>query len=193
MTDHDHDGPDDQHHHEDDAHHHGSDDDHHEHDAAAVSLAVLTISTSRTLESDSSGDAIVEALEDGGHEVVTRDLVTDSEEAIRSRVREFASNEAVGAVVTTGGTGLAPTDVTPEAVRPLFDREMPGFGEVFRTQSVAQAGPHAMLTRATAGIHGTLPIFCLPGSESAARFGTSELVVPVLGHVVGLLDGGTHD
>jgi molybdenum cofactor biosynthesis protein B len=163
---------------------------HHADDADSVAFGVLTVSSSRTLDADASGDAVVAAVEDGGHAVAARDLVADDREAISERVAEWLAEEGVEAVVTTGGTGLTPDDVTVEAVRPLFDREIPGFGEQFRAGSVEQVGPHGMLTRATAGVADGVPVFCLPGSEQAATFGTADLVVPVVGHVVGLASGG---
>jgi len=168
-------------------------DDHHAHDADQIGFGVLTVTSSRTLETDDSGDAIVAGIEDEGHTVAVRDLVADDERAIRERVEELTDREDVDAVVTTGGTGLTPDDVTPAAVRPLFDRSIPGFGEQFRAKSVADVGPHGMLTRATAGIADGVAVFCLPGSEQAAAFGTTELIAPVVAHVVGLAGGGGHD
>jgi len=181
MTDHDHHAHGDHHTH----------DDHHAHDATTVEFGVLTVSSSRTSESDASGDRLVTAIEGAGHAVAVRDLVTDDERTIRERVGEMVDTDGVDAVVTTGGTGLSPEDVTVEAVRPLFDREIPGFGEQFRARSVEQVGLHGMLTRATAGVADGVPVFCLPGSEQAADFGVTELVLPVVGHVVGLTDHGT--
>jgi molybdenum cofactor biosynthesis protein B len=170
-------------------------DDHHAHDAEAVAFGVLTISSSRTLEADPSGDALVDGIEAAGHDVAVRDLVADDERAIRSRVQGMTDHEEVGAVVTSGGTGLTPDDVTVEALAPQFDREIPGFGEQVRARSVEEVGPHGMLTRATAGVIEGIPVFCLPGSEQAATFGMTELVEPVVGHVVGLVssDGHEHD
>lgn len=175
--------------HEDDGHGH----DHHADDATAVAFGVLTVSTSRTLESDASGDAIVEVFEGTPHSVAARDLVADDESAIRDRIESWLADDTVDAVLTTGGTGLTPDDVTPAAAGALFDREIPGFGEQFRARSVDQVGPHGMLTRATAGVASGKPIFCLPGSVDAASFGTAELVVPIVGHVVGLADDSGHD
>ncbi len=166
--------------------------DHHADDASSVSFGVLTVSSSRTLENDASGDAIVDSIETANHTVAVRNLVADDGQAIRKKLTELLDNEAVDAVVTSGGTGLTPDDVTPEAASQLFDREIPGFGEQFRAQSVDEVGPHGMLTRATAGIVDGKPVFCLPGSEQAASFGTSELVLPVVGHVVSLAGGGGH-
>ncbi len=167
------------------------DDHHHHHDADAVSFGVLTVSSSRTLESDASGDALVAAIGDDGHAVAARDLVGDDAAAIRDRVEELLDREDVGAVVTSGGTGVTPDDVTVGAVRPLLDRDLPGFGERFRARSVEEVGPHAIVSRATAGIAEGVPVFCLPGSQQAAEFGTRELVLPVVSHLVGLASGGS--
>ncbi len=168
-------------------------DDHHAHDVSAVNAAVVTVSTSRTVGDDPSGDAIERVLQEAGHTVTGRDLVNDDKGEIRRRVGAFVARTDVDAVITTGGTGVTVDDVTVEAVRPLFDREIPGFGEQFRAQSVEAVGPHGMLSRAVAGTSEGVPIFCLPGSEDGARFGTEELIVPVLGHVVGLAGGDGHD
>jgi molybdenum cofactor synthesis domain len=169
------------------------DDHHHHHDAESVGFGVLTVSSSRTLEADASGDAIADLIEGDGHRVADRELVGDDETAIRQRVEAFLGRESVEAVVTTGGTGVTPDDVTVEAVETLLDRDLPGFGEQFRARSVAEVGPHAMVSRATAGIAGTVPVFCLPGSQQAAEFGTRELVLPIVGHLVGLASGDGHD
>ena len=168
-------------------------DDHHADDAEAIGFGVLTISSSRTVGTDESGDVLVDAIERDGHTVAVRDIVTDDEAAIARCVEELASEDGVDAVVSTGGTGLTPDDVTVEAVRPLFGREIPGFGERFRARSVEDIGPHGMLTRATAGVVTGVPVFCLPGSEQAAEFGAGELVLPVVGHVVGLAGDGDGD
>lgn len=169
-----------------------ADHDHHAHDAESVGVAVLTVSSSRDRAADESGDAIAAALEGTDATVAARDLVTDDESTIRETVTALRDRDAVEAIVTTGGTGLTPDDVTVEAVRPLFDRAIPGFGEQFRARSVEDVGPMAMLSRATAGVTDGVPVFCLPGSEQAARFGTAELVVPILGHAVTMAQGGHH-
>ncbi len=171
------------------------DDHHHHHDADTVSFGVLTVSSSRTLDTDASGDTIVAAIEADGHTVAVRDLVGDEGTSIRERVGEFVDREDVDSVVTTGGTGVTPDDVTVEALTPLFDREVPGFGEQFRARSVEEVGPHAMISRATAGVADGVPVFCLPGSQQAAEFGTEELILPVVGHLVSLAsgEGGGHD
>lgn len=157
----------------------------HDHSTDDVDVAILTVSSSRSLEADPSGDAIESALAETGARVARRDLVADHREAIRTTVEEFA-DEGVDAVVTTGGTGLTADDVTVEAVADLFDKEIPGFGEFFRRRSVEEVGTAAMASRATAGVVGGTVVFCLPGSENAAWFGTTELIAPELDHFVHL-------
>lgn len=170
--------------------HHGSDD-HHGIDAdpADVRCAVLTVSSSRDPGTDASGDAVEAVLSDAGHPVVARDLVADDLDAVRKAVEALA--DEADAVVTTGGSGPAPGDVTPEAVRPLLVKELPGFGERFRRVSEADVGAAAALSRALAGVVRAadgrhVALFCLPGSPDGARAGAA-LVVEGLGHLVGLL------
>lgn len=151
---------------------------------AALRFAVLVVSTSRTLDDDRSGRRIVELLEEAGHEVAGRTLVTDDIDAVRGAVRSAAG---VHAVVLTGGTGLAPLDLTPEAVEPLFSRRIDGFGELFRYLSWQQVGAAAMLSRATAGVlHDGTVVFALPGSVKACELAIRELVLPEIGHLVSL-------
>ncbi|WP_336036287.1 MogA/MoaB family molybdenum cofactor biosynthesis protein [Halobacterium yunchengense] len=166
--------------HEEDAH------DHHHHDADEVGVAVLTVSSSRSLDDDPAGDAVAAAFEADGHEVVTRELVRDSYDTVQGGVDNLASRGDVDVVVTTGGTGVTPDDVTVEAVEPLFDKELPGFGELFRRLSYEEIGAKVVATRATAGVADGVPVFCLPGSEHAAELGCESVVVPEIGHLVGL-------
>jgi molybdenum cofactor biosynthesis protein B len=160
-------------------------DTHHADDATAVGVAVVTVSSTRTLDEDASGDAIVAALEDAGHEISTRELVQDDFDGVQATVAQLTKRDDVDVVVTTGGTGVSPDDVTPEAVEPLFDKHLPGFGEAFRRRSMDEVGPIGMVSRATAGTTNGTVVAVLPGSESAARTGVS-LLEPVLGHLVGL-------
>ncbi len=168
--------------------HDGEDDhDHHGHDVETVGLAVLTVSSSRTLAEDPSGDAIESLVDDSeGTETVARDLVGDSREVIGEAVDGFVGRGDVDAVVTTGGTGITPDDVTIETVSERFEKELPGFGELFRRRSEAEIGTMVVGTRATAGVVDGTVVFALPGSENAARLGTRELVVPEVGHLAGL-------
>lgn len=159
---------------------------HHAHDLKTLGIAILTVSSTRTRAEDTAGDAIVAVLEGEGHEIVTRDVVQDAYDSVQGTVDRFVSRSDVDAVVTTGGTGVTPDDVTVEAVEPLFEKELPGFGELFRRLSYEEIGARAIGTRATAGIADGVPVFCLPGSESAVRLGTEEVVAEVVGHLAGL-------
>jgi molybdenum cofactor biosynthesis protein B len=181
------------HHDHDDSHDH----DHHAHDATSVGAAVVTVSDTRTLSDDPSGDAIVAALEDDGHEVVTRELLRDDHDEIQRSLANIAGRDDVDVIVTTGGTGVTPDDVTVEATEPLIDKGLPGFGELFRRLSFDEIGTRVVGTRAMAGVveHGSavaepptggVLVFCLPGSESAVELGVEEIILPEIGHLVGL-------
>lgn len=184
------------HDHSDDGHgdrdgHDHDDHDHHAHDAATVAVAVVTVSSSRSLEEDASGDRLVEMFEDAGHEVPVRELVDDDFDGVQGTADRLARREDTDAIVTTGGTGVTPDDVTPEAVDPLFEKELPGFGELFRRLSAEEIGTRTVGSRATAGVvDGTL-VCCLPGSENAVRLGVEEIILPEIGHLTGLADRGT--
>jgi len=169
-----------------DDHSHDSDDDHHAHDTDGVDMGIVTVSSSRTLDDDPGGDIIESVCTDAGHDVVERRVVADDAAAIADTVTA-AIEDGADVVVTTGGTGLTPDDVTVEAVDPLFDREIPGFGELFRLLSYEEVGPMAMASRATAGVVADRLVFCLPGSENAARMGSEKLVAPAVGHLLGLV------
>lgn len=170
--------------------HHGHADhdhhDHHDHDVETVSAAVVTVSSSRSLDDDPAGETIAAALENAGHEVVTREIVGDEFRRIQNTVEDLCDRSDVDIVVTTGGTGVTPDDVTIEAVSPLFDKELPGFGELFRILSHEEIGTKIIGTRATGGITDGVPVFCLPGSQNAARLGAEQLIVKEAGHLAGL-------
>ena len=158
---------------------------HHHRTAASESVptAVVTVSDSRTLEDDASGDRVRELLEGGGHPVVERRVVPDEPDAIAAVLRELTGRADVGAVVFTGGTGVAPRDVTPDTVEPLLDRVVPGFGELFRQLSYAEIGSAALLSRALAGLRGGRVVFVLPGSRGAVKLALEKLVLPEIGHL----------
>ena len=134
-----------------------------------VKLAVLTVSDSRTLENDTSGDALVKMAGEDGHEVVERLLVPDDIYRIRYEVSRWIIDPNVEAVITTGGTGLTGRDGTPEAVAPLFDRTIEGFGELFRHISFQTVGTSTIASRAVAGVANGTFIFSLPGSTGACK------------------------
>jgi len=170
-------------------HTHDHDDhDHHAHDVESLGAAVVTVSSSRSLSDDPAGDAIVEAFEAAGHGVVSRDLIGDDYDGVQGSVDALIRRDDVDVVVTTGGTGVTPDDVTVEAVDPLFDKDLPGFGELFRSLSYEEIGTKIVGTRATAGVAEATPVFCLPGSENAARLGAEEIIVEEAGHLAGLSD-----
>ncbi|WP_353634333.1 MogA/MoaB family molybdenum cofactor biosynthesis protein [Halobacterium sp. NMX12-1] len=173
------------HEHDDEADH-----DHHHHDVERVGVAILTVSSSRSLDDDPAGDAIAAAFEADGHEVVTRELVRDSYDRVQGGIDNLAGRGDVDVVVTTGGTGVTPDDVTVEAAEPLFEKELPGFGELFRRRSYEEIGEKVVATRATAGVADGVPVFCLPGSEHAAELGSEDVIVPEIGHLVGLASRG---
>jgi molybdenum cofactor biosynthesis protein B len=178
---------------DDPEHEHGHDHDHGEHRAGerAATVAVVTVSTTLATSDggeerrDESGRVARRLLEDDDREVIER-LTPDDEVRIAATVGDLLGDSGVDAVVTSGGTGLTPDDVTPEAVRPLFDRELPGFGELFRRYSEREIGTRTILSRATAGVAGDTAVFCLPGSPDAVRLGLREVVLPEVDHVVGL-------
>ena len=134
-----------------------------------LGIAVLTISDTRTLETDTSGGLLVERLQSAGHKLIARDIVKDEIEDIRACLREWLANPEIEIVLTTGGTGFSPRDHTPEAVKPLLKREMDGFSAAFHQKSMQSVGVATMQSRAFAGQAGDVFIFCVPGSTGACR------------------------
>ncbi|WP_416840898.1 MogA/MoaB family molybdenum cofactor biosynthesis protein [Haloferax sp. DFSO52] len=168
-------------------HNHGHDHDHHhDHDVTELGFAVLTVSSTRTVEDDPSGDAIETILHDAGHSLSVRRVVDDDFDEIQTALARMADRGDVDATITTGGTGVTPDDQTVEAAEQLFVKTLPGFGELFRHLSFDEIGTRVVGTRATAGIVDGVPTFCLPGSEHAARLGTKELIVAEAPHLTGL-------
>ncbi len=136
---------------------------------APVRIAVVTISDTRTLETDKSGQTLVDRLTLAGHELAHRSIVTDDIDKIRDRMTALIGDDGVEVVITTGGTGLTGRDVTPEALEPLFDKKIDGFGELFRQISYEKVGTSSLQSRATAGIAGGTYLFAVPGSPSACK------------------------
>jgi len=149
-----------------------------------LAFAVLTASDSRSEQEDESGRKIAEMATEAGHRVVEHQVIPDAEAAIRSAVEE-ALKLGPDVVVLNGGTGFASRDVSVEAVMPLLDRVIEGFGELFRTLSFQQVGPAAMLSRALAGVVGRSVVFVLPGSPKAVELAMAELILPEAGHLLG--------
>ncbi len=152
--------------------------------APSFGFAVITASDSRTAREDRSGPLVGELAAAAGHGVVEARLVADEAEALRAAVEAALAQSAVDVVVVTGGTGLAPRDVTLEAVSPLFDKTIDGFGELFRRLSYDEIGPAAMLSRAAAGITRGRALFLLPGSPAAVRLAMEKLILPELAHLL---------
>ena len=142
-----------------------------------VAIAVMTVSDSRPLADDKSGDLLVQRLTDAGHELRARTIVTDDQEAIVSSLQEFIDDKTIDVVIATGGTGLTGRDVTPEAFRSIFDKEIDGFGEMFRFLSFQKIGTSTLQSRAVAGVSGGTYLFALPGSPSACRDAWDDLLV----------------
>lgn len=153
----------------------------------SLGFAVLTVSDSRTEETDGSGRSIAKLATVAGHRMVTRSIVPDEIEAIRAALQQALLVEDVDVVVVNGGTGLSPRDVTLEAVVPLFERQVPGFGELFRMLSWQQVGAAAMLSRADAAVVGRCLVFVVPGSPKAVELAMETLILPEAAHLLGLL------
>jgi molybdopterin adenylyltransferase len=162
---------------------------HREGSRRVVGCAILTVSDTRTVESDKSGRRSRELLEAAGHRVVAYSILPDEPGLVRDRVVELLADGDVEAIVVNGGTGLAPRDTTYEAISALLDKRLDGFGELFRSLSFAEIGPAAMLSRAVAGVAGRTIVASLPGSTGAVELALSRLLIPELGHVVRLVRG----
>jgi len=134
-----------------------------------LKIAVMTISDTRTEETDTSGGLLVERLTGAGHQLVTRAIVTDDIMTIRAQARQWIDNPEIEIIVTTGGTGFTERDVTPEAIRPLFRRDMDGFSILFHQASLGTIGVSTLQSRAFAGQAGNTFLFCVPGSTGACR------------------------
>lgn len=149
----------------------------------AVPCWVVTVSDTRTPETDTGGALVAQLLEEAGHPIVGREIVPDEADRIRGALDAALARDGVRAVVLTGGTGVAPRDVTPDTVEPRLERVVPGFGELFRMLSYAEVGSAALLSRALAGIAAGRVVVVLPGSRGAVRLALEKLVLPELGHL----------
>jgi len=162
------------------AHHHH----HHRRSALeSVPTAVITVSDTRTLETDTGGGLAVELLEGAGHPVSLREIVPDDADRIEAAASAALAHPETRAVILTGGTGVSPRDVTPDAIEPLLERELPGFGELFRWLSYQEIGSAALLSRALAGVVEGKLVFVLPGSRGGVRLALEKLILPEIGHL----------
>ncbi|ATD67061.1 MULTISPECIES: molybdenum cofactor biosynthesis protein B [Luteimonas] len=145
-------------------------------DFIPLQICVLTVSDSRSLETDSSGDYLVEALTGAGHQIAERALLPDDRYAMRALVSKWIADSAIDGVIVTGGTGFTGRDSTPEALLPLLDKQMPGFGELFRAISFDEIGTSSLQSRAFAGLANATFLFALPGSTSACRTAWEKII-----------------
>src|SRR5690625_2478444 len=145
-------------------------------ESISLSICVLTVSDSRTPDNDTSGDWLVAALRAEGHRLADRALLPDNRYLLRARVSQWIADDAVDGIIVTGGTGFTGRDSTPEALLPLLDKEMPGFGELFRALSFEEIGTSSLQSRAFAGLANGTFLFCLPGSTSACRTAWEKII-----------------
>ena len=141
-----------------------------------LKIAILTVTDTRTRDNDTSGDYLVESLQGEGHQLTDRALVADDIYKMREIFSRWIANPEVEVVISTGGTGLTGRDSTPEAVEPLFDKTIEGFGEMFRLKSLDDIGMSTIQSRAIAGLVNKTLIFCLPGSTGACKLGWEEIL-----------------
>ena len=160
---------------------------HHHRQAApeTVPTAIITVSDTRTLETDTGGALVESMLGEAGQRVVGRSIVPDEPGAILEAFERALADDVVRALVLTGGTGIAPRDVTPDTLEPRLERVIPGFGELFRMLSYADIGSAALLSRALAGLARGKVVFVIPGSRGAVRLAMEKLILPELGHLAG--------
>ena len=141
-----------------------------------VRIAILTVSDTRTQANDTSGDILVERLEMAGHELADRKILKDDKNLIQDQVKNWTTREDIQVIISTGGTGLTGRDVTVEAMRPLFDKEIDGFSVVFHMVSYGTVGLSTLQSRACAGLIGDTFVFCLPGSNGAVKDGWAKVI-----------------
>ena len=150
----------------------------------SLDVAVLSISTTRSLKTDESGQWIAAQAAKAGHCVVAHAVVTDDIDAIRRGLAHMLADHAPHAVIATGGTGISPRDVTIEAIKPLFSKELTAFPTLFTQLSYSQINTAALLSRAAAGTIGQTVVFCIPGSMNACKLACTALIFPELGHLI---------
>ncbi|HEY5609154.1 MAG TPA: molybdenum cofactor biosynthesis protein B [Alphaproteobacteria bacterium] len=141
-----------------------------------VNIAVMTVSDTRTEANDKSGDTLAQRITDAGHRLAARAIVKDDRESIRAQLRAWIDNPGVDVVISTGGTGVTGRDVTPEAFQSMYEKEIAGFGELFRMLSYQKIGTSTIQSRCTAGVAGGTYLFALPGSPGACRDGWDDIL-----------------
>ncbi len=159
-------------------------DEHKKHAPKKISMAVLSVSSTRHLKNDKSGLWIKDQAEREGHTVVLHRVIGDDQVGISKAVFEAVQNPECQAILITGGTGITCSDVTIEAVRPLFSKELTGFSALFTMLSYNEIGSAAILSRAVAGLISNTPVFCMPGSFNACQTACKSIIFPEIGHIV---------
>lgn len=154
-----------------------------------VSCAVITVSDTRSEETDSSGQIIKQLLQDANHNVKAYAILKDEPAQIQLQLQELAIRSDLDALIFNGGTGIAPRDTTYDAIESLLEKTLPGFGELFRFLSYQEIGSRAIASRAVAGVYQTKLVFCVPGSTNAVKLAVQQLILPELVHLVSQLKG----
>lgn len=162
---------------------------HPDHHPVAVAVAVVTVSDTRSPETDQSGQLLQETLRAAGHRIVFYAIVRDQPVQIEAQLRSLGQRSDVDAVIFNGGTGIAPRDTTYDAIERLLEKQLPGFGELFRWLSYQEIGSRAIASRATAGVYQNKLVMSLPGSQKAVRLALDKLILPELIHLVTQLKG----
>lgn len=157
---------------------------HREASPGSLDLAVLTVSDTRTLETDTSGALIVTLAEAAGHRVRERNILRDEPEPMRLLIQEWCASASIDAILVTGGTGISPRDQTFETVSALLTKPLLGYGELFRMLSYAEIGPACVLSRAVGGLIGRIVILVMPGSRAAVELAMTKIILPELPHIV---------
>tara|TARA_B100001250_G_C19263409_1_gene555870 strand:- start:13 stop:540 length:528 start_codon:yes stop_codon:yes gene_type:complete len=142
----------------------------------SINIAVITISDSRTIENDTSGDTLEKRIKDAGHQIIKRIIIPDDVEKIKETLKMMSKEDNIDCIITTGGTGLTGRDTTPEAVKEIANKNIDGFGELFRQVSFKTIGTSAIQSRATAALINSTYVFCLPGSTGACKDGWDEIL-----------------
>ena len=142
-----------------------------------INIAVVTISDTRVLDNDKSGDVLEKRVLESNHKIISREIVKDDFDKIYQLFQNLINNKKIDVIISTGGTGLTGRDITPEVMKTLFDKTIDGFGEMFRWLSYSKIGTSALQSRALAGVSNGTYIFCLPGSPSACRDGWDQILI----------------
>ncbi len=150
-----------------------------------IGFAIIVTSDTRNFENDESGSIMKRLIEEYGYIVAYYDIVKNDKEKIKEKLEETLKNENVNVIIFSGGTGISKRDVTVDAVKPLLEKELPGFGEIFRWLSYKEIGSAAIMSRAFAGIKNGKAIFCLPGSKNAVELAMKEIILREAAHIMG--------